>query len=132
MKTEGRTKSLLEEEFNRLEQIFDDRKPKSVASSEENWITNRYETAIAFDQNRVILTPVAGRDYSTHINASFVEGYDNSECFILTQDGVDAARFLKDGAGAQHCNHCQFVMLSEMGDASDTSCCPQYWPDDDQ
>ena len=36
MKTEGRTKSLLEEEFNRLEQIFDDRKPKSVASSEEN------------------------------------------------------------------------------------------------
>lgn len=24
------------------------------------------------------------------------------------------------------------VMLSEMGEESDTSCCPQYWPDDDQ
>ena len=95
MKTEGRTKSLLEEEFDRLDQPFDDRKPMSVASSEENRIKNRYETAIPFDRNRVILTPVAGRDYSTYINASFIEGYDlgyNSECFILTQDPMESTQ----------------------------------------
>ena len=36
MKTEGPTKSLLDEEFDRLDQPFDDRKPMSVASSHFN------------------------------------------------------------------------------------------------
>ena len=50
---------------------------------------------IPFDRNRVILTPVAGRDYSAYINASFIEGYDlgyNSECFILTQDPIESTQ----------------------------------------
>uniref|UniRef100_A0A0P5PRA2 protein-tyrosine-phosphatase n=1 Tax=Daphnia magna TaxID=35525 RepID=A0A0P5PRA2_9CRUS len=131
MKTEGRTKSLLEEEFDRLEQPFDDRKPMSVASSEENRAKNRYESAIPFDRNRVILTPVAGRDYSTYINASFIEGYDNSESFILTQDPMDSTQRDFWRMVLEH-NIVVIVMLSEMGDASDSSCCPQYWPDDDQ
>ena len=118
MKTEGRIKSLLEEEFDGLEQIFDDRKPVSVASSEENRIKNRYETTNPFDRNRVILTPVAGRDYSTYINASFVEGYDNSECFILTQDPMESTQrdfWIAILRLLEH-NIVVIVMLSEMGD----------------
>lgn len=131
LKTEGRAKSPLEEEFDRLEQPFDDRKPMTAASSEENRIKNRYETTVPFDRNRVILTPVAGRDYSTYINASFIEGYDNSESFILTQDPMESThrdfwRMVLEN------NVAVIVMLSEMGDLSDTSCCLQYWPDDDQ
>ena len=125
MKTEGRIKSLLEEEFDGLEQIFDDRKPVSVASSEENRIKNRYETTIPFDRNRVILTPVAGREYSTYINASFVEGYDNWECFILTQDPMESTQRDFWRMVLEH-NIVVIVMLSEMGDTSGTSCCPQY------
>jgi hypothetical protein len=71
MKTEGRVKSPLEEEFDRLDQPFDDRKPMSVASSDENRANNRYETAIPFDQNRVILTPVAGRDRFSPLSESY-------------------------------------------------------------
>ncbi|EFX64285.1 hypothetical protein DAPPUDRAFT_14164, partial [Daphnia pulex] len=71
MKTEGRVKSSLEEEFDRLDQPFDDRKPMSVASSDENRANNRYETAIPFDRNRVILTPVAGRDRFSPLSESY-------------------------------------------------------------
>lgn len=45
---------------------------------------------IPYDRNRVILTPVPGKEHSTYINASFIEGYDNSESFIITQDPLEA------------------------------------------
>ena len=126
---EGRSKSSLEEEFDRFLLQLDDRKPAAVASSEENQSRNRYESAIPLDRNRVILTPVPGRDYSTYINASFIEGYDNSECFILTQDPLEST--VRDfwRMVLEH-NIVVIVMLSEMG--TEASHCPQYWPDDDQ
>lgn len=110
MKTEGKTKSLLEEEFDRLQQPFDDRKPMGVASSDENRAKNRYETAIPFDRNRVILTPVAGRDFSTYINASFIEGYDNSESFILTQDPMESTQ--RDFWRMVIINFCVYLMIT--------------------
>jgi len=125
-------KSLLEEEFDRLNKLVDDRKPMSVASSEENRAKNRYETAIPFDRNRVILTPVPGRDFSTYINASFVEGYDNSESFILTQDPLESTRRDFWRMVLEH-NIIVIVMLSHMqSGTTDASSCLQYWPDDDQ
>ena len=130
IKTEGRVKTPLEEEFERLNLLVDDRKPSSVASSEENRAKNRYENAIPFDRNRVILTPVPGRDYSTYINASFIEGYDNSESFILTQDPTESTRRDFWRMVLEH-NIAVIVMLSEMG-GSDPPCCTQYWPEDDQ
>ena len=130
-KMEGRAKSLLEDEFDRLNQLVDDRKPMSVSSSEENKAKNRFETAVPFDRNRVILTPVPGRDYSTYINASFVEGYDNSESFILTQDPMESTQRDFWRMVLEH-NICVIVMLSEMDGGSDASCCLQYWPEDDQ
>lgn len=39
-----------------------------------------------FVQLKVILTPLPMRENSTYINASFIEGYDNSETFIIAQD----------------------------------------------
>ena len=124
---EGRSKSLLDDEFDKLTQIVEDRKPLSVACSEENRGKNRHETALPYDRNRVILTPVAGRDYSTYINASFIEGYDNSESFIVTQDPHQET--VRDfwRMVLEH-NIAVVVMLS---DASESHC-PQYWPDDEQ
>lgn len=60
-----------------------------MGSAEENKPKNRSETVIPYDRNRVILTPIPGREHSTYINASFIEGYDNSESFIITQDPLD-------------------------------------------
>lgn len=61
----------------------------AVGSGEENRCKNRSDLVIPFDRNRVILTPIPGREHSTYINASFIEGYDNSESFIITQDPLE-------------------------------------------
>jgi protein-tyrosine phosphatase len=54
-------------------------------ANEENKFKNQCETVIPFDRNRVILTPDGMKPHSTYINASFIEGYNNDESFIITQ-----------------------------------------------
>jgi protein-tyrosine phosphatase len=98
----------LEEEFSRLSCIVDDRKALSVGkqsisrtffhgkqgfkvksylqgTNEENRSKNQSELIIPYDRNRVILTPDGMKPHSTYINASFIEGYNNDESFIITQ-----------------------------------------------
>lgn len=83
---------------------------------------------IPFDRNRVILNPVPGREHSTYINASFIEGYDNSESFIITQDPLEEtiADFWRM-VSEQGIN--TIVMISEIGDGAKK--CPRYWADDE-
>lgn len=83
---------------------------------------------IPFDRNRVILNPVPGREHSTYINASFIEGYDNSESFIITQDPLEEtiADFWRM-VSEQGIN--TIVMVSEIGDGPKK--CPRYWADDE-
>lgn len=69
--------------------VLEERKFFSVGCGEENKAKNQSELVIPYDRNRVILPPVLGREHSTYINASFIEGYDNSESFIITQDPLD-------------------------------------------
>lgn len=81
---------------------------------------------IPYDRNRVILTPLPGREHSTYINASFIEGYDNSESFIITQDPVEATiadfwRMISEQGISV------IVMLSELGENK----CPRYWPEEE-
>lgn len=69
--------------------MVEDKKSFTVGSGSENLLKNRNPAIIPYDRNRVILTPIPGREHSTYINASFIEGYDNSESFIITQDPLD-------------------------------------------
>jgi len=48
-------------------------KSTSVGSADENSGKNRTEAVIPYDRNRVILTPIPGKEHSTYINASFIE-----------------------------------------------------------
>lgn len=76
--------------MQRIKSISDDTsKSCAVGNSDEHCHKNRSELVIPFDRNRVILTPIPTRDHSTYINASFIEGYDNSESFIITQDPME-------------------------------------------
>lgn len=75
--------------MQKINSVLEDRKSFSVGGGEENKSKNRSELIIPYDRNRVILTPVPGREHSTYINASFIEGYDNSESFVITQDPLD-------------------------------------------
>lgn len=56
-----------------MSDVVEERKSYSVGSGDDSLIKNRCETVIPYDRNRVILTPVPGRDYSTYINGSFIE-----------------------------------------------------------
>lgn len=80
----------LELEFSKIKAAVDDTKKTCVvASGDENRCKNRSDSVLPFDRNRVILTPIPGRDHSTYINASFIEGYDNAESFIIAQDPLE-------------------------------------------
>lgn len=96
--------------------------------ADENRDKNRSDAVIPFDGNRVILTPIPSREHSTYINASFVEGYDNSESFIITQDPLDdtIADFWRM-ISEQGIN--TIVMISEIGDGPRK--CPRYWADEE-
>ena len=76
--------------LQKISAVLEERKSFSVGGGEENKNKNRSELVIPYDRNRVILTPIPGKEHSTYINASFMEGYDNSESFIITQDPLDS------------------------------------------
>ncbi|XP_026471898.1 tyrosine-protein phosphatase 69D-like [Ctenocephalides felis] len=118
----------LDEEFDKFKMIMEDRKPYSVGIGEENIMKNRSEEIIPYDRNRVILTPICGREHSTYINASFIEGYDNTESFIVTQDPLDDTiadfwRMISEQGIST------LVMLADLGEGPRK--CPRYWPDDE-
>ncbi|CAD7082783.1 unnamed protein product [Hermetia illucens] len=126
---DSKEKCKLELEFERIKSIQDEtNKSCSVGSGEENSNKNRSELVIPYDRNRVILTPIPTREHSTYINASFIEGYDNSESFIITQDPMentigDFWRMISEQGITT------LVMISEIGDGPRK--CPRYWADDE-
>ncbi|XP_060537066.1 tyrosine-protein phosphatase 69D [Cylas formicarius] len=120
-----KNRSKLEEEFENIVNAFEDRKSCSVASGDENKEKNRSDCVIPYDRNRVILTPLSGKEHSTYINASFIEGYDNSESFIISQDPMECTindfwRMISEQGISV------IVMLSELGEAK----CARYWPEE--
>lgn len=121
-----KSKSKMEEEFENMKNAYEDRKLSSAGNSDENKEKNRSESVIPYDRNRVILTPLPGKENSTYINASFIEGYDNTESFIIAQDPKentinDFWRMVAEQGISV------IVMLSELGDGK----CPRYWPEDE-
>ncbi|XP_059225629.1 tyrosine-protein phosphatase 69D isoform X2 [Stomoxys calcitrans] len=126
---DGREKCKLESEFEKLQTINDEtNKTSSVGASEMNMAKNRSEHIIPYDRNRVILSPLPHKENSTYINASFIEGYDNSENFIITQDPMDNTiedfwRMVLEQSITT------IVMLSEIGEGPRR--CPRYWADDE-
>ncbi|XP_046406148.1 tyrosine-protein phosphatase 69D [Ischnura elegans] len=128
LRENGKEKCQMEEDFEKISRVIEDRKSFSVGGGEENKMKNRSELVIPYDRNRVILTPVPGREHSTYINASFIEGYDNSESFIITQDPLEVTiadfwRMISEQGITT------LVMLSDLGEGPKK--CLRYWPDDE-
>ncbi|KAL0106185.1 hypothetical protein PUN28_016122 [Cardiocondyla obscurior] len=124
----GKEKCRMEEEYDKISSVLEDRKSFSVGGGDENRSKNRSEMVIPYDRNRVILTPVPGKEHSTYINASFIEGYDNSESFVITQDPLETtiADFWR--MISEQCIS-TIVMLSDLNEGPRK--CPRYWPDDE-
>ncbi|XP_047519248.1 tyrosine-protein phosphatase 69D isoform X3 [Pieris napi] len=123
---EGSDKSLMEMEFEKLVRppVIESAKSCAAGGGEEVRSRNRSADCLPYDRNRVILAPLPGRDYSTYINASFIEGYDNSEGFIITQDPLPNTIMDFWRMVSEH-NVSTIVMLSELGEGK----CPRYWDD---
>lgn len=116
----------LEVEFEKLGEVIEDHKASCVGTMAMNMSKNRYDFIIPYDVNRVILPPSPSRDHSSYINASFIQGYDRSLSFIITQDPLACTisefwRIIKEQSVAT------VVMLSDMGEGQTK--CQQYWPD---
>ncbi|XP_050461822.1 tyrosine-protein phosphatase 69D [Cataglyphis hispanica] len=124
----GKEKCRMEEEYDKISSVLEDRKSFSVGGGEENRSKNRSELVIPYDRNRVILTPVPGREHSTYINASFIEGYDNSESFVITQDPLETTITDFWRMISEQCIS-TIVMLSDLNEGPRK--CPRYWPDDE-
>lgn len=122
-------KCLLETEFEKLITTTDEiNKSCSVGEVEENMLKNRSHEIIPYDRNRVILSPTPMKDNSTYINASFIEGYDNTESFIIAQDPLESTigdfwRMISEQSVST------LIMISEIGDGPRK--CPRYWADDE-
>ncbi|XP_022240528.1 tyrosine-protein phosphatase 69D-like [Limulus polyphemus] len=128
-KMQGQEKCRLELEFEKLGDVIEDAKTCCVGTMEMNMNKNRYSFIIPYDINRVILPPTASRDHSSYINASFIQGYDRSLSFIITQDPLENTmlefwRMIKEQSVTT------VVMLSELG-AGQTKC-QQYWPGEEE
>ncbi|KYN14909.1 Tyrosine-protein phosphatase 69D, partial [Trachymyrmex cornetzi] len=124
----GKEKCRMEEEYDKISSILEDRKSFSVGGGDENKLKNRSELVIPYDRNRVILTPVPGKEHSTYINASFIEGYDNSESFVITQDPLEITITDFWRMISEQCIS-TIVMLSDLNEGPRK--CPRYWPDDE-
>ncbi|XP_062132000.1 tyrosine-protein phosphatase 69D isoform X1 [Drosophila sulfurigaster albostrigata] len=122
-------KCLLETEFEKLISTADEiNKTCSVGEVEENMQKNRSHEIIPYDRNRVILSPIPMRDNSTYINASFIEGYDNTESFIIAQDPMESTigdfwRMISEQSVST------LITISEIGEGPRK--CPRYWADDE-
>lgn len=114
-------------EFEKLSDVIEDPKTCCVGMMDMNVAKNRYDFIVPYDCNRVILPVSPSRDHSSYINASFVQGYDRSLSFIITQDPLDCSvvefwRMIKEQCIST------IVMLSELGEGQTK--CQQYWPSD--
>ncbi|XP_062532625.1 tyrosine-protein phosphatase 69D isoform X2 [Bombyx mori] len=122
---DGADRSLMEVEFEKVLKGPVEEPPRPCAGgAEELRCKNRSQEHLPYTRNQVILAPLPGRDYSTYINASFIEAYDNWEGFIITQDPLPntIADFWR--MVSEH-NVSTIVMLSELGEGK----CPRYWED---
>ncbi|CAH0731592.1 unnamed protein product, partial [Brenthis ino] len=123
---EGADKCLMEHEFEKMMEppVAEPAKSCAAGGADELRARNRSADCLPYDRNRVILAPLPGRDYSTYINASFVEAYDNTEGFIITQDPLPSTIMDFWRMVSEH-NVSTIVMLSELGEGK----CPRYWDD---
>ncbi|XP_055596510.1 tyrosine-protein phosphatase 69D-like [Uranotaenia lowii] len=121
--------SKLEAQFQRLKSFQDDsRRTIAMGGSEENKAKNRSDACVPYDKNRVILAPIPGHDNCTYINASFIDGYDDENNFIITQDPMENTIFdFWRMIFEQRIK--TIVMFSEIGDGPNK--CPRYWADDE-
>ncbi|XP_019621131.1 PREDICTED: receptor-type tyrosine-protein phosphatase alpha-like [Branchiostoma belcheri] len=88
---------------------------------------NRFKNVIAYDNNRVVLTPVEGDPDSDYIHASYIDGYKEERKFIAAQGPKpntvhDFWRMMWETGSTV------IVMVTNLEEKGKIKC-TKYWPD---
>uniref|UniRef100_A0A3Q3W3C2 Receptor-type tyrosine-protein phosphatase epsilon n=1 Tax=Mola mola TaxID=94237 RepID=A0A3Q3W3C2_MOLML len=116
----------LEEEFRKLTNVRIMKENMRTGNLPANMKKNRVLQIIPYDFNRVILSVKRGQEFTDYINASFIDGYRQKDCFIATQGPLshtveDFWRMVWEW----RCH--SIVMLTELKEREQEKCF-QYWP----
>ncbi|KAJ1355235.1 C6 finger domain-containing protein, variant [Parelaphostrongylus tenuis] len=113
----------MEAEFRKLERTLEHPAKCSFAAKEDNVMKNRFDSAVPFDRNRVVLRASIGYADTTYINASSVKGYFYP--YVLAQDPVSENTVFDFWRMISELNVTTLVMLSNE---EDWIPCEKYWP----
>ncbi|XP_066297896.1 receptor-type tyrosine-protein phosphatase S-like [Branchiostoma lanceolatum] len=88
---------------------------------------NRFKNVIAYDNARVVLTPIEGEPDSDYIHASYIDGYNEDKKFIAAQGPKpntvhDFWRMMWETGSTA------IVMVTNLEEKGKTKC-TKYWPD---
>ncbi|CAL8094816.1 unnamed protein product [Calicophoron daubneyi] len=102
--------------------------PCVAGESQLNLPKNRSQSALPYDQSRVILKRPADSAETDYINAAFVDGYMRRKAYIASQSPFDTSTSTDFWLMVFQRNVAQIVMLTNLVEDSTLKCC-QYWPD---
>ncbi|KAK5968601.1 hypothetical protein GCK32_007583 [Trichostrongylus colubriformis] len=95
----------------------------SFAAKEDNIMKNRFDSAVPYDRNRIVLRASIGYADTTYINASSLKGYFYP--YVLAQDPVSESTVFDFWRMISELNVTTLVMLSNEEDWSPSE---KYWP----
>ncbi|KJH50872.1 Protein-tyrosine phosphatase [Dictyocaulus viviparus] len=104
----------MEAEFRKLERTLEQPAKCSFAAKEDNVMKNRFDSAVPYDRNRVVLRASIGYADTTYINASSIKGYFYP--YVLAQDPVSENTVFDFWRMISELNVTTLVMLSNEED----------------
>ncbi|XGW07737.1 hypothetical protein V3C99_010692 [Haemonchus contortus] len=113
----------MEAEFRKLERSLETPAKCSFAAKEDNIMKNRFDSAVPYDRNRIVLRASIGYADTTYINASSLKGYFYP--YVLAQDPVSEHTVFDFWRMISELNVTTLVMLSNEEDWSPSE---KYWP----
>ncbi|WKX97051.1 hypothetical protein Q1695_013027 [Nippostrongylus brasiliensis] len=113
----------MEAEFRKLERSLETPAKCSFAAKEDNVMKNRFDSAVPYDRNRIVLRASIGYADTTYINASSLKGYFYP--YVLAQDPVSENTVFDFWRMISELNVTTLVMLSNEEDWSPSE---KYWP----
>ncbi|MBN3294185.1 PTPRM phosphatase, partial [Polypterus senegalus] len=101
--------------------------PCSVAVKEANSKKNRYAKIVPYDYSRVILHQPPGKEENDYINASYIQGFNKSRCYIATQGPLEST--IEDFWSMVWQENSEMIIMLTNLTENQTVKCAKYWPD---
>lgn len=122
----GTTLTYMQEEYQRLSTNLEKCDDFEAANLQCNVVKNRFPDIIPYESTRVKLWPYPEIDGSDYINASFLDGYQQREAYILTQ--APQQNTIQDFWRMLWEYEVFSIVMISSADERDMHHCYPYWP----